>query len=291
MRWLLPTLLILLAVTAAFAQPMGDDCWLIVRVFRADGTPFPMAPAVSVLRVQNNARINAGRSIYSADNATTITELAPGKHEIMLHFRQYGLVDGPKPLELISGPNILDWTVPAVVPVQGSIQTDGVPLPVTARRQAYLAPVGRGSYAPVDATATPGGYTLFGVFPGRYRLLLLSEQGYGLVEFAATAEQPVKAPVALSAGSVLTVNAGYLSPSNQRIPLPNTTVSLAQTANPDAVIVLSLYTDRTGTLKTLALPPGAWRYTVYYPGYTSLTGDITLTAGAPAVLDATMVKQ
>ncbi|MHB9131714.1 MAG: carboxypeptidase-like regulatory domain-containing protein [Armatimonadota bacterium] len=268
------------AMLAAMAQPSPDDCWLTVRALTADGAPFPVAPAVQVSRLEGGKRAYVPARPVSKANDTCLFGLQPGKYELTAQFIPYGLFDGPVEIEIIAGFNHYDWRMPPVTPVSGDLLMDGKPTTVKKAR-AYLM---KEKSWPRAALCTPVGarYQLFGVFPGKYRLLVMTDTGYGTTEFTAAMDQKdgVKAPITLQAGSPLSVTVSSADEKGTEVPVNYAGVVLTRAVEKGFSVSVILYTDPTGKVATLALPPGEWRWAVSYAGYERATGTVTVIAGA-----------
>ncbi len=276
---------LLLCGAAARAQPLPDDCWLAVRTVLPDGTLVPAVPTVTLCRLAGKNRIYEGRALIAETGATTLTTLTPGRHEARVTFAALGLVDGPRSLELLPGPNSLEWRMPALVPVRGAVTPPaGQAAPKAV--QGMLAAVGKSGPLPTSCALEQGAYRLLGVFPGTYRLFLQTDVGYGMATITA-AEAPVDAPVTLTAGARIAFQVTRQA-GDTPVPLRNTTITLSGSVEHGVTIALRLTTDARGAATTLALPPGTWHWTAYYPGLQQAAGTVTLTADAPHTLSVVL---
>ena len=279
-------LLLIVWSLAALAQPEPNECWLAVRVMADDGQLFPAVPAVTLYRIDGKTRTYEGRTLSSQVGAVTMIELTPGDHEIRLTLPAYGLLDNPRLLKLLSGPNTLEWRVPAVIPVQGTlIQPTGLPAP--RKIQAFLLNAGTSRPLPSDSTMKDGVYHLPGVFPGPYRLFVQTETGYGVITLTAPgdATRPLDAPMTLTPGSTITFELSQQLDSGNTAPLPNATLTLTGSVEKGFVPAITLRTDGLGCAVSLSLPPGKWKWTAYAQNLQAASG-ICLLANTPQTIPA-----
>lgn len=269
------------------AQPSPDECWLAVSVVDGAGTPFPTAPAISLFRLEGKKRIYSGRVLTSSSNTTTLYSLVPGQYEMRVQFSGYGLIDGPKTLELLPGLNRYEWRTPVVAAVAGRLaQPDAPDAAAPTRAQAFLMTVGKTGPQPVQCTLADGGYRLYGVFPGAYRVLVLTDRGYGFAAFTAGDDgAAVTAPITLQSAGILRIEVSEeVGAERQQAPLPGATVTLSCTVEKGFTVSMNLRTDHAGKIAAPALPPGTWKWSAYASGRGPQSGTVELTADTPKTL-------
>ena len=283
-RVLTSCVLLLIALLLAGAQPLPEDCFLSVRVLTADGKPLPVAPQVTMYRLEGTSRIYAGRRLPpSKDNISPVDMLVPGRYEVNIMLPTYGLVDGPKTVDVLNGPNDLTWTLPALIPVGGDLLLDGKPAPLPAQTQVYLINSPRAGYGPNLAACSfsAGKYTLQGAFPGSYQMLVMTEKycGYTTFTVPADAHGAVSTPVSLLAGGAVTFNVTYDTDTRAKIPLYYCTIVCSGLVKKTFPLTLLMYSDQAGKANTLTLPPGTWKWSVRHPTYQPQNGTITIAPG------------
>ncbi|MHB0936314.1 MAG: carboxypeptidase-like regulatory domain-containing protein [Armatimonadota bacterium] len=292
--WLLAMVLCCLWPVTAPAQPAFDESWLSVSVVDADGQPFPAAPTVTLFRTVNNKRMYEGRAILSTGNTTSLIGLTVGKYEAQIILQPFGLIDGPKTIELISGPNIFTWQLPRITPVAGAL-TPPDPAKATPPKEvmAFAQSVGNGGARQVQCSLAKDGFHLFGVFAGAYRLLVVTDQGYGLTTFTVSADrkEPVDAPIALTAGGIVSFEVKRPQDKEKTIPVAGVTVTLSCPVERGFAPSIVLRTDREGKASTASLPPGTWSWTAVSPNLPQASGKITVTAGETQTVAVTLGGQ
>ena len=273
------------------AQPAANESWLAVCVVDADGQPFPAAPTVSLYRLANNTRRYAGRVISTTGNTTSLIDLTVGTYEAQIVLSSHGLTDGPKTVELVSGPNIFVWKLPRVIPVVGAL-TAADPAIATPPTEvmAFAQSAGKGAPQQARCTLEKDGYHLFGVFPGPYRMLIITDQGYGLVSFTAGEDRkdPVDAPVTLTAGGMLAFEVRRPLDKGDSTPVLAATVTLSSQVERGFTLSITLRTDKEGKAGTPALPPGKWNWAVVAPNLPRASGTITVAPGETQTVAATL---
>ncbi len=279
--------LALLALTLLLpAQPSGNDSWLTVRVLTSDGAAFPGTPTVTLYRIDGKTRSYTGLPIETKDYGPTLIGLLPGKHEVRLALNDLGLIDAPKQIDLFPGPNLIEWRTPPLLPLSGELTRENTAQPAPTTARAYLMTVGKSGPMPIAVSLNTKGYRLRGVFPDQYRLLLLTDAGYGFTEFTANAEQNtgVSAPMTLRVGGVLDIEITTIASDSKVLSLPSATITLTNQVIPQFSPAITLYTNPQGKVSTLCLPPGQWNWTASFPGFKPSNGVVTVTAGPPQLL-------
>lgn len=289
--WLLIAVLCCLWPLAAPAQPAVDESWLSINVVDADGQPFPAAPTVALYRLVNNTRTTAGRPMQSTANTTSLIGLTVGRYEAQITLQPYGLSDGPKFIDLASGPNVFVWKLPRVIPVAGALTLPDpasmIPLKLAL---AFVQSVGKGAPRQVSCSLAKDGYRLYGVFPGQYRMLVLTDQGYGLAAFTVSEDRkdPFDAPLTLAVGGSIAFEVKRPLDKEKSGPVPGAAVTLSSLVERGFVPSIALRTDGQGKISTLSLPPGLWNWTVTVPNLPQATGTITVIPGETQTVAATL---
>lgn len=275
-------------VGQAHGQPAPSEAWLSVRTVKADGTPFPSSLNIYVFKVTEEARVAEGRVLTYRESTISVIGLTPGPHEALLVFQGYGVVDGPRAFHLVPGANCLDWPVTPFIPAGGALLSGGKPTTVAAARcQAFLMTVGKSGPLPTSCSMPAGKYRLSGVLPGTYRLLILSNLGYGSAEFEVKPDQTVvEAPVTLRPAAEITLDMTNVD----KVTPPYASITFTGEALPGFNTSLTLYTDATGKVGTIMLSPGQWKWSTYCSGYRSATGSLTVVGGQPQTLPIALVK-
>jgi len=276
---LLTALACLWPVRLLHAQPISDESWVAVSVVDAGGKPCPVAPTVTLYRLVGKRRVYSGRPILSVGNTTCIIGLTAGTFETHLQLVPYGLYDGPKTIELLPGPNSFEWRLPRVAPVGGALQlSEAMKATPPGRTMAYLQSVGKSGALPAQCSLA------------KDRLLIMTDQGFGLTTFTITQDQkdPVDAPVTLSAGGVAAFEVNIPAAGGNTAPVPGATITLSSPVDKGFTPTISLRTEKDGEIGTPALPPGTWNWTIYAPGYPQKTGAVTVAAGATQTVTVTL---
>ena len=283
---------VIAAMLIAGAQPLPDDCYLTVSTFLADGAPCPVTHTVTMYRLQGKSHILTGRCLNPDGNHTTVILLIPGTYEVNILLPAYGLIDGPKTVEILAGPNQIEWHLPVMIPVSGNVQVDGKPAPTPKQWQAYLQDMHRSGSNAATSQCKDGKFALPHVFPGDYRLLCMSDAAYNFSEFhiPADAKGLTIPPLALTPGSPVSFTVTYDTDERADIPVPYCYIYLSGSVNKVFPLYLTLITDAQGKASTQALPPGTWKYTTYLAKYGPQTGTLTLVAGEKQDVTLDMTK-
>jgi len=292
-QWVLLLIAVLCCLwpLAAPAQPALDESWLSVSVVDADGQPFPAAPTVSLYRLVNNTRTTAGRPMQSTANTTSLIGLTVGRYEAQITLQPYGLIDGPKFIDLVSGPNVFVWKLPRITPVAGALT---LPDPVNTipprRALAFVQFAGKGAPRQVQCSVAKDGYHLFGVFPGQYRLLVLTDQGSGMTSLTVGDDRkdPLDAPLSLTAGGSIAFEVTRPQDKDKSVPVPGASITLSSLVERGFVPSITLRTDGQGKISTLSLPPGLWNWTVVAPNLPQATGTVTVPPGETQAVAVTL---
>jgi len=282
--------LLLLALLIAGAQPGPDDCSLSVRVVTAEGKPFPVGPTVITYRLEGNNRVYSGRNLTSKENVTAVILLVPGRYEVSITLPTYGLVDGPRTIELLPGVNEIEWRVPAIIPVGGDLLAADKPALTPKQTQVYLLSNVR--YGPNLAVGSfsPGHYALTGAFPGSYKMLMMTENSYGYTSFQVPKDQhgAVSTPVNLFPGGALTFDVTYDTDTHAKNPLYYCYLVVSGQVEKTFPLTLVLYSDQAGKAHTLTLPPGTWKWSARHQSYPTQTGTVTIAPGKNQTIEVDM---
>ncbi|MHB9130743.1 MAG: hypothetical protein ACYDBB_06595 [Armatimonadota bacterium] len=276
---------------AVAAQPTPEDTWLTVQVFTAEGAPFTSG-VVMVYRFKNDTRIPYGKRLSILENKTSYIGLSPGPHELMLSLPGFGLSDGPKSLDLLPGANRFSWRLPPMIPVEGDIQKPGEFTGEIKQCSAYLLRLER-TDPPAQAYCVQinSRYRLRGVLPGKYRLLLVTDAGYGVCELSATEEQSsgIQQPVKLKTPGTVT----FQVTDEEEQPLANAAITLRSDPSTLQGFVLNyaLRTDASGKVTTPSLPLATWQLSVNLPNFLSHNTALTIMTPDAHVLPVSLQRR
>lgn len=291
-------LLIILVATMmlsliAIAQPASKLTWLHIEVRLADDTLLStssFSPTLYLLPDNKpNTRIDDGRLISNELGEMVYSDLTPGTHEMSLMVLAYGIIDGPKTIEITQGANDFTWILPPLYPFAGEMLLDGKPKAEILKLQCQLmAQGGNGRVFSVPIINTANGYKLVGLPLGRYTALIYCERGYAVTEFDIPADGKVTPPPPLPLNVAGRVLLQFVDKYNK--PLPEfATITLRREIAPHFIPAIKVTTDNSGA-GVIDLPPGGWRWTAALAGFTPSVGAVTVVGGEETELKIKLEK-
>ncbi len=291
-------LLIILVATMVLslivmAQPASKLTWLHIEVRLADDTLFStssFSPTLYLLPENKpNTRVDDGTLISNELGEMVYSDLTPGTHELSLMVLAYGIIDGPKTIEISQGANNFTWKLPPLYPVAGDMLLGGKPKAEILKLQCQLmAQGGNGRVFSVPILNTTNGYKLVGLPVGKYTALIYCERGYAVTEYDIPADGKISPPPplpVLAAGRVLLQ---FVDKYNK--PLPEfSTITLRREIAPNFIPVIKVTTDDNGA-GAIDLPPGGWRWSAALTGFTASVGAVTVVGGEETELKIKLEK-
>lgn len=297
---ILTILICLLLSTVAPAQPPVDETWLVVVPTMPGGAALPAKACGKLVKVDGEARVaTLVPPSFAMDGRIVFSGIAPGAYEVTIYFPTLGLVDAPHKVDVQLGYNTVTWALPAITQVRLLLTSSDKPVLVTDAQCFCVAVAGGGvmapPLAPVDnspvagpapsenppAGPSPSELAKYGqqcmLFPGKYRVALLTEKGYAITELdtAAAKEGTLALTLPLLPGGVVPIT---VTNTKER-PLYGTLVTFTREIAKDLPVTLSFTTQENTELRTPALPPGDWEWSARRKGYRAQSETLAVTAG------------
>jgi hypothetical protein len=251
------------------AQPDPEATWLAVKVLTAEGKPLPESFRFTCSLLPGEGKKGVPGRLERNEKHWLFMGVAPGTYTLQCLFQSPVRVLQTKVIELHQGQNVVDWRLPALTAVVGRL-TLGTALVAPKTIYGLLQGEGVGKAAavtPCVVQPTKDGYRLAGVWPGRYRLWLFTDAGYGMAELEAPeAATEVTLPLTLQPGGRMTL------PALPDAKLPLTYQLSLRGAHEKIPLSLLLIGDSTKPLVSPHLPPGNWQWRF-------LTAPLLLTRG------------
>jgi hypothetical protein len=321
---LLLVALCMLLVTPVLAQPALDAAWLTVQVM--DGAGNPVTGTIKATLTPVDTRLPTNERPTVVPGGIEFVNISDGEYILRIMLTTKMTVTNALQLVTIEpGANLLEWRIGTTMSVTGALtladipgtpeqaaapptpvvepapadQPDEAPGPLPTKAQSVLLVRDKAGKAAerrltVTPTFTPGRWTIAGLAPGSYRLLLLTELGYATTTFAIKDGDTTVdgGTLALQPGTTITLNihnADITPAAGAKVTLKS--LPLAHTAPADtltdleSVLTLAATADENGVVTFLSVPPCSWRWVAKPPATTARATGLLTTAGQPLELN------
>jgi hypothetical protein len=182
-------------------------------------------------------------------------------------------------VNIAPGANALEWRMPPRVAASGNFVRNGAPVSPT-RASGYLMSLPERLRRNIAVTPVGADFNLPALFPGDYKIMLLTDAGYAVAAFSVVADTPLRLPVALLPGGT----ARIICHSEAGAPLAGVTLRLSNTVMPGFTGSVAAVTDAQGVAEIASLPPGNWLMYAYVSGYNP-TSNVTVAVTAETVTE------
>jgi hypothetical protein len=271
---------------AALAQPAPDETWLVIVPTLADGAALPARVHARLMKLEGETRTAVGaRPSFTPEGRIVFVNLETGIYEATIFFPTLGLTDGPRKIPVGLGYNTFTWNLPAIILVQVAL-TEGQKPVAPSEMQAFLAPA---EGAVTAMTLVPvGDRQQCALFPGKYRLALFTEKGYGIAELdtATAKEGKLLVTLPLLRGTAVEVQVT----NTKEKPIPGALVTLTRDVAKGFPVTITMTIQETGQARTPMLPLGEWEWHARRNGYQPQSDTVTVTAEEDALLEIELLK-